>query len=69
MNSERCALCGFILLPLLSNEGEEECLINLLFIVVRSSSSDTKHHMYYIQMKCVLFNLLFDTFFFVTAAS
>lgn len=54
VNSERCALCG-VFPPRFEDddddcdeveeEAEVECLINLLFIVVRSSSSDTKHQL------------------------
>lgn len=54
VNSERCALCGVF--PSRSEDDDDddgkeeetaevECLINLLFIVVRSSSSDTKHQL------------------------
>lgn len=49
VNSERCALCGVFPSRFEDDDDEEEaeveCLINLLFIVVRSSSSDTKHQL------------------------
>lgn len=54
VNSERCALCGVFPSRFEDDDdvdddeeeaAEVECLINLLFIVVRSSSSDTKHQL------------------------